>query len=103
MGKENELIIFIASILLIAVYICGIFLTYVEIDNQRKRYYNKYEGLTSLRLLALLSSESKSISTFGALVFPLYWCFMGGCYFGDKVYEILIDKNDENRIASWVV
>ena len=103
MTEENKLIIFLGSIFLVAAYLCGVLLTLGEVDSFRQKYLCKNEGVVSVKLINFLQLEKKSVAAYSAMVFPLFWCFMLGCYFGDKVHEILIDNNDENRIASWVV
>lgn len=103
MGEENKFIVFIASILLVAAYICGIVMTVSDIQTQRRRYVNKSSGVISNKLINFLERERNTVITFGGILFPLYWCFVGGCFFGKRIYEVLIDNNDENRIASWVV
>lgn len=103
MEAKNELIVFVASIILGAAYICGILVTITNIEYQRRRYINKCEGIVSTKWHDFLVGKKNLIATFGGLLFPLYWCFIGGCYFGKRIYNILIDNKDENRVASWVV
>ena len=41
-------------------------------------------------------------SYFNWFLMPISFCYMIGAWFGRKMYNILIDNNDENRLASWL-
>ena len=56
----------------------------------------------STSLLKFIINNKKIIIRYCAVLFPLYLCFTVGFFIGERVYEILIDNDEENRIASWV-
>ena len=79
---------------LMAVMIRGSIKDSIEITSNRR--------VVSTSLLAFVTCNNKIIIRYGAVLFPLYLCFTVGFFIGEKMYEILIDNDEENRIASWV-
>ena len=42
------------------------------------------------------------INSLVGLLCPLYYCYYIGIILGEMVYDELMNKKDENRIASWL-
>ena len=70
-----------------------------EIDT----YLAKRKGIVSDKMLSILQENKKTFKVVGAILFPLFYCFSLGFYIGVDIYDILINQNDEDRIASWVI
>lgn len=79
---------------LMTLMIRGIITDSTEITRNRR--------VVSTSLLAFVTCNKKIIIRYGAVLFPLYLCFIVGFFIGEQVYEVLIDNDEENRIASWV-
>jgi len=87
-------------------YMIGILLTYDNIREYIWEYirHNRYSSRTffSVDVDYYVQSNEKKIIAFFNVFFPLYIAFRLGEFYARKAYNILIDNNDENRIASWV-
>jgi len=95
---------FILLTVLVYVLICLIVRNDVE---TRIKWYNKEaiwkEGIVDNVLVAKLTNNKKTIITFGAIAWPLYYLFCIGAAFGSDIYDLLVGDNYENRIATWFI
>lgn len=95
---------FIFKVCVIATYICASIILSASIKKGIRRFTNKPSGeFLYFSEAVFLEKYEKYLVFLGSSLFPLYYCFMEGVRIGNKVYDILIDKNNDNRIASWVV
>ena len=84
-------------------------LRWASVEIIRTRIYQHTDNATirsgfwSNTLVIFLRLNRNYLISIGSLLFPLFWCFNIGIFFGNKIYNILIDNKDENRIASWVI
>lgn len=60
-------------------------------------------GIVDSALVAKLTNNKKTIITFGAIAWPLYYLFCIGAAFGSDIYNLLVGDNYENRIATWFI
>lgn len=103
MTEENKLILLLAAIFFVAAYIVGMIVTLSDINHVIRWQNNITEGVVSVKMTSFLMIHKNLVATVGMVLFPLYWCFVLGSIFGEKIYRTLIDNDDENRIASWLV
>ena len=92
----------IALLFLILFYVIGMVLFYavatnlMEDDSTRPAChpYNMkiYFKENKMKLIAILS-----------IIWPVSWFFMWGCCFGNELYTLMVIKNEEDRIAAWLV
>lgn len=61
------------------------------------------EGIVDDALVSKLTNNKKTIITFGAIAWPLYYLFCIGAAFGSDIYNLLVGDNYENRIATWFI
>jgi len=71
----------------------------IEMDIEN---YVKNNIFHSISARIYLENYKMHIYVIGSLMFPFYYMFTYGWWFGKKFYSILIDNKDENRIASWL-
>lgn len=95
---------FIAVIMFIVLYIVGAIVTAPHMSRSVKYYnYSRMEDFRSRKLVEFTSENENTIVLFACILFPLAITFETSAFFGKKVYNILIDNKDENRLASWFV
>ena len=100
---HNKAIFFVALIFFIGLYIIGMVLTASKIKSDIT-YATFNRGKFAMDgALRIILEWSRVVVTFGSILFPLYWCFVFGSAFGYRMYNELIQNNDENRLASWVL
>lgn len=101
---EHRIIIMCVVIWMIGLYFIIASLLQTIIEEQLHIHYTtiKASRMYSKSELYFIERYEKYITFLGRCLFPLYWCFILGTIFGNKLYDILINDNDENRIASWV-
>ena len=66
-------------------------------------HYGTRDWMYPSSVINYLKDHKKGITFYCGAVFPLYWSFMFGAFIGNEIYNILTDRDDERRIASWVV
>ena len=93
------------GILMAALYIA---IAIVFSDNVKThiRSYERcdnYENLKSISAWNFIRAKEKMLVFMGSALFPMYICIALGAFFGDKMYDMIIGENNENRIASWLV
>ena len=77
-----------------------------DIKETIKQYENESLwklGVVDRYMLSILTNEMKTIVIFGAIAWPMYYLFKMGAIFGIDIYNLINNKNYENRIASWFV
>lgn len=77
-----------------------------DVDTRIKGYSKETvwkEGIVDNALVAKLTNNKKTIITFGAIAWPLYYLFCIGAAFGSDIYDLLVGDNYENRIATWFI
>jgi len=93
---------------LVFVFICvfySIFMMLMHPIVVEKLYYAKKGNMYKLMPLQLnhfISFNQNDLEWVCTLCFPLFFAFLYGGYFAKRFYNILIEDNDENRIASWL-
>lgn len=92
----------IIAFLIISLYIIIAFVFYTHGYRISKEYLSRNE-LCSITAIRFLRANERYILFLMSALFPLWVCFAIGAEYGNTIYEILINKNNENRIASWVV
>lgn len=102
------MIIITVSLILIAVlaYVVTCLMVRNDVETRIKRYNEETlwkEGMVDNTLVAKLRNNKKTIITFGAIAWPLYYLFCIGAAFGSDIYDLLVGDNYENRIATWFV
>ena len=73
-----------------------------SIHKQIKNFGGRKKQVVSNSANVFLYKYHGSIEVISWLLFPMYVSFALGAYFGDKIYNVLIENKDENRIASWL-
>lgn len=91
-----KLVFFVTLIFFIAIYITCMILSYVHIQDSICTLGFTYRE-------RVIRHYKEDVIGFGCVLFPLYWCFLYGAFVGEETYKKLIDNNDENRLASWVI
>lgn len=101
------MIIALVFILLIfAVYMTICLIVKKNIEEKIKEYGKETvwkNGIVDISLVTKLTNNEKTIATFGAIAWPLYYLFYIGAVFGSDIYDLLVGDNYENRIATWFV
>ena len=93
-------------LLAILVYVAICLIVRKDVETKIKGYGKETvwkEGIVDYALVVKLKSNEKTIITFGAIAWPLYYLFCIGSAFGSDIYDLLIGDNYENRIATWFV
>ena len=101
--EEINLTRILVAIFLIVIYAAIGFIHTIIVEDRITSYGQKTNKMLSITLIQFIRRNETYIKYTCSLLFPLYWYFSFGALFGNKVYDILIDNEDENRIASWVV
>lgn len=60
-------------------------------------------SVKSVKLNNILQTHKDFIVVMAFFIYPIFACFLFGCWIGKLGYDIIIENNDENRIASWVI
>jgi len=97
---------FIFILLAILVYVATCLIIRKNVETRIKEYSKEtiwIEGIVDNALAAKLINNKKTIITFGAIAWPLYYLFCIGAAFGSKIYDLLVGDNYENRIATWFI
>jgi len=92
--------------LAILVYVITCLIVRKDVETRIKRYGEETlwkEGIVDTALMSKLTNNKKTIITFGAIAWPLYYLFCIGAAFGSDIYDLLVGDNYENRIATWFI
>ena len=100
------IITFTFIFLTISIYVLTCLIAKKDVEERIKGYEKETvwkEGIVDMALAAKLSLNKKTIITFGAIAWPLYYLFCIGAAFGSDIYNLLVGDNYENRIATWFI
>lgn len=87
---------------IILFYVLMMLVTSVRIKEDIEKY-NRKSVFISTVAANYLALYKRGFVIMGSLLFPFYFMFKYGCWYGKKFYNILIENKDENRIASWLI
>lgn len=87
----------------IVIYVIGIIASIKVVNASIEEYIGKSHGIVLKKMVRILERNKELFVIFGSIMFPLYYCFKFGFFVGKIVYDLLIDDNYEDRVASWVV
>ena len=90
-------------LLAILVYVATCLIVREDVETRIKGYGKETlwkGGIVDNTLVAKLTNNKKTIITFGAIAWPLYFLFCFGASFGSDIYDLLVGDNYENRIAT---
>ena len=93
-------------LLAILVYVATFLIARKDVETRIKGYGKETvwkEGIVDNALVAKLTNNKKTIITFGAIAWPIYFLFCIGAAFGSDIYDLLVGDNYENRIATWFI
>ena len=97
---------FIFILLTILVYVVTYLIVRKDVETRIKGYSKEAiwkEGIVDNAFVAKLTNNKKTIITFGAIAWPLYYLFCIGAALGSSIYDLLVRDNYENRIATWFI
>lgn len=97
---------FTLILLAILVYVVTYLIVRKDIETRIKGYSKETiwkNGIVDNAFVAKLANNKKTIITFGAIAWPLYYLFCIGAAFGSSIYDLLVGDNYENRIATWFI
>ena len=86
---------------IILFYVLMMFVASMRIKEDIEKYDRKSVFISTVAA-NYLAVYKRWFVLIGSLLFPFYFMFKYGCWYGKKFYDILIENKDENRIASWL-
>ena len=89
-----------ALLFLVIIYIILAILAKKPIKRAIK-YYIEKASVKEPKLEGFIYANAYNLINFGTIIFPLTFAFIIGCSVGKYIYDILIDNDENNRIASW--
>ena len=89
-----------ALLFLVIIYITLAILAKKQIKKAIKHYI-EHASVKVPKLEGFIYTNAYNLINFGTIIFPLTFAFIIGCSVGKYIYEILIDNDENNRIASW--
>ena len=91
-------------LLIMCIVLIYVPLVAISEHNLRERLSNVFdrEKFIWINAVNYIGTHRLRIAQVGALLFPLTYAFLFSINFTRVAYNILIEKKDENRFASWL-
>ena len=89
-----------ALLFLIIIYVILAILAKKQIRKAIKHYLE--DASTKIpKLEGFIYANAYNLINLGTIIFPITLAFIIGCSVGKHIYDLLIDNDENNRIASW--